>query len=157
MRDLDARASDDAAGEFSVEGAALRWAFDGPTLFLSELTGEPAAFERLFAAVETHAQFVEVLVGLVHGGPARHRGAVLGFELHLAALRDPRLRVLTQRWTGESRAVLARFAGPHDADRLDALLEGMIMHALLATEPQTPEVTRAAITRSLDEASDSRP
>ncbi|MEV5753140.1 TetR family transcriptional regulator [Actinoallomurus sp. NPDC052308] len=113
---------------------------------------QSAHFERLFEDVRTHEQFVEVLVDLVHGGPARHRGAVLGFELHLAALRDPDLRVLTEAWTRESRAVLARFTGPDDAARLDALLEGMIMHALLATVPEPREVTRAAIARTLDPA-----
>ncbi|MFI7615799.1 TetR/AcrR family transcriptional regulator [Nonomuraea terrae] len=113
---------------------------------------QSATFEKLFEDVETHEQFVEVLVDLVHGGPARHRSAVLGFELHLAALRDPDLRVLTQAWTWESRAVLARFTGPGTAARLDALLEGMIMHALLAAEPEPREATRAAIVQTLGPA-----
>ncbi|TDD56495.1 TetR family transcriptional regulator [Nonomuraea terrae] len=113
---------------------------------------QSATFEKLFEDVETHEQFVEVLVDLVHGGPARHRSAVLGFELHLAALRNPDLRVLTQAWTWESRAVLARFTGPGTAARLDALLEGMIMHALLAAEPEPREATRAAIVQTLGPA-----
>ncbi|MGW7574875.1 TetR/AcrR family transcriptional regulator [Streptomyces sp. NPDC054765] len=113
---------------------------------------QSAVFENLFQGVETHEQFVEVLVDLVHGGPARHRSAVLGFELHLAALRNPGLRALTQEWTEDSRTVLARFTGPDSAARLDALLEGMIMHALLTTAPESRERTRDAIDQTLGPA-----
>lgn len=113
---------------------------------------QSAVFQDLFEGVATHEQFLEVLVDLVHGGPARHRSAVLGFELHLAALRNPRLRALTQTWTEDSRTVLARFTGPESAARLDALLEGMIMHALLATAPDSRERTRDAIGSTLGPA-----
>lgn len=110
---------------------------------------QSTVFKGLFEDVQTREQFVGVLVDLVRGGPARHRSAVLGFELHLAALRNPELRALTQAWTRDSRTVLARFTGPDSAARLDALLEGMIMHALLTTVPEPRETTRAAITRTL--------
>jgi DNA-binding transcriptional regulator YbjK len=113
---------------------------------------QSADFEQRFAGVETKEQLTEVLCDLVHGGPGRRRSALLGFELHLAALRDPALRVLTQTWTGHSRSVLARFTGSGNAARLDALLEGMIMHALLAATPEPRETTRAAIARTLDDA-----
>ncbi|MCX4649370.1 hypothetical protein [Streptomyces sp. NBC_01446] len=83
---------------------------------------------------------------------ARHRSAVLGFELHLAALRNPGLRALTQAWTEGSRTVLARFAGPDSAARLGPLLEGMIMHALLTTAPESPEKTRDAIDQTIGPA-----
>jgi TetR/AcrR family transcriptional regulator, regulator of biofilm formation and stress response len=106
-------------------------------------------FERAFEGVETPEQFTDALVEFVHGGPARRRSALLGFELHLAALRDPELRVLTQRWTDHSRLILSRFTTPETAARLDALLEGMIMHELLATVPQPRAATRAAIVRNL--------
>lgn len=108
-----------------------------------------AEFENLFTAVRTREELVEVLVDLVQGGPSRRRSAVLGFELHLAALRNPDLRALTQKWTRDSRSVLARFTGPEIAGHLDALLEGMIMHALLTAEPEPREVTRAAIVQAL--------
>ncbi|MEV5718542.1 TetR family transcriptional regulator [Amycolatopsis mediterranei] len=106
---------------------------------------QTAVFERLFDDVGTREEFVEVLVDLVHASPARQRSAVLGFELHLAALRDPGLRVLAEAWTRSSQEVLARFVGAEAAARLDALLEGMIMHALLATGPRSREAARAAI------------
>ncbi|MEU9330265.1 TetR family transcriptional regulator [Streptomyces canus] len=53
-------------------------------------------YEALFAEVTSREDLIEVLVERVRGGPSRHRSAVLGFELHLAALRDPALRALTQ-------------------------------------------------------------
>lgn len=113
---------------------------------------QSAVFGNLFEDVETREQFIDVLVELVHGGPARHRSAVLGFELHLAALRNPGLRALTQSWTEDSRTVLARFTGPAGAARLDPLLEGMIMHALLTTAPESRERTRDAIDQTLGPA-----
>lgn len=108
-----------------------------------------AEYESLFTEVATRDELIDVLVDMVQGGPSRHRSAVLGFELHLAALRDPALRALTQEWTRAGRAVLARFSGPETAARLDALLEGMIMHALLSTDREPPEETRAAIVHAL--------
>ncbi|MFI0724280.1 TetR/AcrR family transcriptional regulator [Streptomyces sp. NPDC021224] len=113
-----------------------------------------AEYEALFAEVASREDLIEILVGLVLGGPSRHRSAVLGFELHLAALRDPALRALTQEWTGHSRAVLARFTGPETAARLDALLEGMILHALLSTEPgsEPDGEVRAAVVQALGPA-----
>ncbi|MEU6403336.1 TetR family transcriptional regulator [Streptomyces sp. NPDC046985] len=114
-----------------------------------------AAYETGFTEVKTREQLIDVLVGIVQGGPSRQRSAVLGFELHLAALRDPSLRALTQQWTNASRAVLARFTGPEAAARLDALLEGMIMQALLSTEPESRERIRAAIEQTLAPATGS--
>ncbi|MBA9050348.1 MULTISPECIES: TetR/AcrR family transcriptional regulator [Streptomyces] len=111
-----------------------------------------AEYEALFTEVASREDLVDVLVGQVEGGPSRYRSAVLGFELHLAALRDPALRALTQRWTAASRTVLARFTGPQTAARLDALLEGMIMQALLSTDRQPSECIRAAIMQALGAA-----
>ncbi|MFI2242684.1 TetR/AcrR family transcriptional regulator [Streptomyces chrestomyceticus] len=118
-------------------------------MYIEQRTAE---YEALFTQVTSREDLIEVLVELVQGGPSRHRSAVLGFELHLAALRDPALRALTQEWTKSSRAVLARLTNPETAARLDALLEGMIMHALLSTEPEPREETRAAIAQALGPA-----
>lgn len=114
-----------------------------------------AEYEALFTEVTSREGLIDVLVELVRGGPSRHRSAVLGFELHLAALRDPALRALTQEWTRSSRAVLARFTGPEAAARLDALLEGMIMHTLLSMEREPRADIRAAIVQTLGPATGS--
>jgi DNA-binding transcriptional regulator YbjK len=112
-----------------------------------------AEYEALFTGVDSREALIDVLVELVRGGPSRRRSAILGFELHLAALRDPALRALTQEWTASSRATLARFTGPETAARLDALLEGMIMHTLLSTARESLARTRAAIAQTLGPAS----
>jgi DNA-binding transcriptional regulator YbjK len=111
---------------------------------------QTAAFESLFDDVGTRDEFVEVLAGLVHASPARQRSAVLGFELHLAALRNPGLRVLAEAWTKDSQEVLARFVGAEAAAGLDELLEGMIMHALLASGPRSREAVRATIDKAVE-------
>jgi TetR/AcrR family transcriptional regulator, regulator of biofilm formation and stress response len=108
-----------------------------------------AEFEDLFTDVASREELIQVLVELVQQGPSRRRSAILGFELHLAALRNPELRALTQKWSRDSRATLGRVTSPEIAGRLDALLEGLIMHALLATEQEPQEATRSAITQAL--------
>ncbi|MFF2996642.1 TetR/AcrR family transcriptional regulator [Streptomyces sp. NPDC057950] len=109
-------------------------------------------YEALFTDVASREDLIDVLAELVRAGPSRRRSAILGFELHLAALRDPALRVLTQEWTRSSRTTLARFTGPEAAARLDALLEGMIMQTLVSTEREPLEETRAAIAQTLGPA-----
>ncbi|NEA39148.1 TetR family transcriptional regulator [Streptomyces sp. SID11385] len=107
-------------------------------------------FAAAFAEVRDRAGLLDVLVAQVREVRERRRSAVLGFELHLAALRDPALRALTEEWTAASRAVLARFTGPVAAGRVDAFLEGLILHALLAPTPEPEESTRAALAGLLD-------
>lgn len=73
----------DAAGTLSVDGAALRWAFDGPTLFLSDIAGDSAALERLFARADVFARgrFAEALVVRFRSGDAQQDVCRrLGFE-----------------------------------------------------------------------------
>ncbi|MET8557155.1 TetR family transcriptional regulator [Streptomyces sp. NPDC004959] len=107
-------------------------------------------FAAAFAEVPDRAGLLDVLVAQVREVTERRRSAVLGFELHLAALRDPGLRSLTEEWTAASRTVLARLTGPATANRVDALLEGLILRALLATAPEPEEETRAALSALLD-------
>jgi len=107
-------------------------------------------FAQRFDHVASRDQLVEALVELVVDlSGARRRDAVVSFELYLAAARDPALRAVTQAWTRDSRAVLARFLDPGSAAALDALLEGLIMHSLLSTGAATPEQTRLAIAHAL--------
>jgi DNA-binding transcriptional regulator YbjK len=143
------------AARAGVPLGSVTYHFDGLAELLAQAFGrhveqQSALFEALFAGVEGRERFLAVLVDLVCGRPGRERAAVLGFELHLAALRDPALRTLTEGWTRESRAVLARFTGPDAAARLDDLLEGMILHALLSTGQQSRRAVRDAIARTLD-------
>ena len=93
------------------------------------------SYAARFVAVRSRDQLLDVLVDLVVDVPERSRSGTIGFELHLAALRSPDLRDLTESWTTHSRAELERFLPDADAARMDALLEGLILHALLATRP----------------------
>ena len=113
-----------------------------------------AIFGRTFGAITTREELFAATVALVDGGPGRGRAAVLGFELHLAALRDPRMRDLTAAWTAASRAVLARLLHPAAAADLDAYLEGLILHSLVSPSPVPVEETRTSIARFLQTVDD---
>jgi DNA-binding transcriptional regulator YbjK len=118
-------------------------------LFVQE---QNTLYRARFEGVRTRDELVEIMARIVAGGPERHRSGVLGFELHLAALRNAELRHLTEEWSAESRQVLGRFLDPVDAARVDALLEGMILHALLATVPPAYEDALAQISGAVPDS-----
>jgi TetR/AcrR family transcriptional regulator, regulator of biofilm formation and stress response len=111
------------------------------------------SYEAHFTELCTTEDLVAALVDLVHGavGADADEWAVT-YELYLAALRDPALRNVTERWMRASRSVLERFVDPDTARALDALIEGLIMHRMLSTAPSTRRQTRLAVTRILAEA-----
>jgi DNA-binding transcriptional regulator YbjK len=87
---------------------------------------------------------------LVHGAVGAGAGEwAVAYELYLAALRDPSLRAVTERWMRASRAVLERFVDPDTARSLDALIEGLVMHRMLSTAPASRDRTRTAVRRFL--------
>ncbi len=114
------------------------------------------AFAQVFVGVSCRADLLDALVALVRSSRSRPRSAVLGFELHLAALRHDGLRALTRRWTQESREVLAGFTDCGTAAHLDDLLEGMILHELIAEDPENARSVREAIQRLLGPAAGER-
>lgn len=105
-----------------------------------------AHFEDV-ASTEDLAEAVTALV-LGNAGGGDEQWAV-SYELYLAALREPSLRDVTERWMLASRAVLERFVDADTARSLDALIEGLIMHRMLSTAPASPAQTRAAVDRML--------
>ncbi len=117
--------------------------------FRLHVAQQRVAFEALFAHVTSRDELVAVLVDLVRSSRTRSRSAVLGFELHLAALRHQGLGTVTRGWTQDSRDVLAEFTDRETAARLDELVEGMILHELIAEGPATAVELRAAIERML--------
>ncbi|MEU7148881.1 TetR family transcriptional regulator [Streptomyces sp. NPDC045456] len=120
--------------------------------FARHVERQARVFENRFKDIETHEHFVDVLVGLVHEGPARHRSAVLGFESHLAALRDPRTAHPDTDVDGgqPQRSRPFRRSGRDSPPRRPA--GGGIMHALLMAAPESREATRDAIARTLGPA-----
>ncbi|MCW3845491.1 TetR family transcriptional regulator C-terminal domain-containing protein, partial [Micromonospora yasonensis] len=75
------------------------------------------------------------------------RSAVLAYELYAAAARNPQLRVITQAWMDSTRRSLQRHFDPDTAEALDALIEGLILHATLSTRPVDAEKIRDSIRR----------
>lgn len=109
-----------------------------------------ARYEARFAAVTDREQLVDAVTALVlddAGGDADDWA--VSYELYLAALRDPALREITERWMRTSRAVLERHVDPVTARALDALVEGLVMHKLLSTAPVSREDTRAIVDRAV--------
>lgn len=147
------------AAQAGVPLAALTYHFASLADLLAQGFGwytaaQSVRFAAHFEHVASHEQLVEALVDIVIGDPA-DGSAVVGFELHLAALRDPSLRTIIQSWTQASREVLGRFTDPDSAADLDALLEGLILHRLLAPAPISRDRARATVLRGLPPRSDS--
>ncbi|XXX74580.1 TetR family transcriptional regulator [Sorangium sp. So ce134] len=93
------------------------------------------------AAVEL---LVEHLTADLLGSP---RDLVLSVELYVAAARRPALRAVTQAWMLRSRRALELHFDPVTARELDALIEGLVLHSALSTDPMTAEQIRHAIYR----------
>lgn len=109
-----------------------------------------ARFDERMEAAPDHESAVDALVGfLVEELVTSTRDLVLTVELYLAATRRPPLRAVTQAWMLRSRRTLERHFDPVTAREVDALIEGLVLHSALSTDPMTPEQVRAAITRHL--------
>ncbi|WP_017936374.1 TetR/AcrR family transcriptional regulator [Nocardioides sp. Iso805N] len=101
-----------------------------------------------FAGVVDRAGLLDAVTALVEGNAgADPADWAIAFELYLAALRDPELRTVTQGWMEASRATLGRFLDPETARGVDALIEGMVIHHMLATEPAPAGEVRRVFAR----------
>lgn len=105
--------------------------------------------ERLAAAPDREAA-IEAVVSLVADDLLGSQDdLVLAVELYVAAARNPALRAVTQAWMARSRQALERHFDATTARELDALLEGLVLHSALSTDPMTPEQIRHAVRRFL--------
>lgn len=94
------------------------------------------AFATHFRPVQTTAELVDAITDLLHGDAvAVARDWIVVHELYVAALRDPALRVITETWQRSSQEALERIVPPSTARRLDALIEGLALQAMLAPAP----------------------
>jgi DNA-binding transcriptional regulator YbjK len=75
------------------------------------------------------------------------RALVLAVELYVAAGRCPALRVVTQAWMLRSRRAFELHFDPVTARELDALVEGLVLHQWLSTDPMTSDEVRHALLR----------
>jgi TetR/AcrR family transcriptional regulator, regulator of biofilm formation and stress response len=101
-----------------------------------------AAGDRVAAADVLVDHLTEDLLG-------SGRDLVLTVELYVAAARNPELRNLTQAWMLRSRQTLERHFDPVTARELDALVEGLVLHSALSTDPMTAAQIRHAIHRHI--------
>lgn len=107
-------------------------------------------FEERMAAAPDAAAAVEEIIRHVCGDLLGDRhDLVLTVELYAAAARRPALLSVTQAWMGRSRRALERHFDPTTARELDALIEGLMLHSALSTDPMTPEQVAHAVYRLL--------
>jgi TetR/AcrR family transcriptional regulator, regulator of biofilm formation and stress response len=157
----------DVIAAHGVAGASHRAIAQAADVPLGSTTYHFASLDELHAAaftthVETVARrfdlqmqrapdreaAVDALVGhLVADLLGQPRDLVLAVELYVAAARNPALRRVTQDWMTRSRRSLERHFDPVTARELDALVEGLVLHSALSTDPMTPEEIRHAIHR----------
>jgi DNA-binding transcriptional regulator YbjK len=108
------------------------------------------AYEAHFQGVRNVDDVVEAVTDLVHGDAgADPRDWAIAYELYLAALRDPALRSVTESWMRRSRSVLERFVDATTARGVDALIEGLVMHKILSTDPVSRAQTREIVARAV--------
>ena len=72
---------------------------------------------------------------------------LLSLELYVLAARDVRYRQLMERWQHTARGIFAVHFDATTARMVDALLEGLILHAALSTEPVDPEFIAESVAR----------
>jgi DNA-binding transcriptional regulator YbjK len=115
-----------------------------------------AGYAAHFHDVRSAEDLITALTNLVHD-PGPKRDWVIGYELHLAALRDPALASVTESWMRAGRNALEQFLDPPSARLVDALLAGLGMHRELSTDPPPWEQTRDHVSRVLAGASVKEP
>jgi DNA-binding transcriptional regulator YbjK len=90
----------------------------------------------------------DAVVGLIHADLLdSQRELVLTTELYTLAARKPEFRTLTCAWMARSRRVLRRFFDEPTTHMLDALIEGLFIHAALDTTPPDRDRTVEAVRR----------
>ena len=105
-------------------------------------------FDERMRAAPDRAAALDVLVEHLTGDLlGSQRDLVLAVELYTAAARDPALRAVTQDWMSRSRRSLERHLDPVTARELDALVEGLVLHSALSTDPMDADQIRSALRR----------
>jgi DNA-binding transcriptional regulator YbjK len=103
--------------------------------------------ERMRAAPDLDAALDALARHLCADLMGDERLLVMAVELYVAAARRPGLRAVTQGWMERSRRALELHFDPVTARELDALIEGLVLHQSLSTDPMTPDQVRHALIR----------
>jgi DNA-binding transcriptional regulator YbjK len=129
-----ARAADVPLGSLTYHFASLDELL--AAAFARHVDDVAARFEERMRAAPDRAAALETLVGHVTGDLlGSPRDLVLAVELYVAAARNPALRAVTQDWMARSRRSLEHHLDPVTAREVDALVEGLVLHSALSTEP----------------------
>ncbi|HEX2133916.1 MAG TPA: TetR family transcriptional regulator [Actinophytocola sp.] len=98
--------------------------------------------EELSVSRDLPATFVELVTGCL----ADREQALLEYELYLAAARAPELRPVAALWLDGLRGICARVAGgPERGFALAALVDGMLLQALVTGGPLDADGLRAGV------------
>ncbi|MDQ7905424.1 TetR family transcriptional regulator [Phytohabitans sp. ZYX-F-186] len=117
---------------------------------LRHLTEEMVAgLDAWEAALEGSADVPATLAGLMADYLADRGQALLETELYVAAARRPELRPLARTWGDGLVRILAAHAEPAGARAAAALLDGVLVHALVRDEPLDLPALRASLTKLL--------
>jgi DNA-binding transcriptional regulator YbjK len=107
-------------------------------------------FDRRLAAATDREAAVEAVISLVSEDLlGSGHDLVLTVELYAAAARNPALKTVTQAWMRRSRAALESHFDATTARELDALIEGLVLHSALSTDPMNAGEIRHAVERYL--------
>ena len=107
-----------------------------------------AALEHRMRAAEDKDAALEALTAhLSRDLLGAERALVLAVELYVAAARRPALRTVTRAWMLRSRRALELHFDAVTARELDALIEGLVWHQWLSTDPMTDTQVRHALYR----------
>ena len=141
-----ARAADVPLGSTSYHFATLDELLAAAFTVHAEAVAD-ALDQRMQVAANREAALDALASHLAQDVLGADRVLVLAVELYLAAVRRPRLRAVTQAWMVRSRRALELHFDPVTARELDALIEGLVLHQALSTEPMTTEQVRHALLR----------
>ncbi len=110
--------------------------------------GIATRYENWFREAANADEAREAVVGLIHADLLdSQRELVLTTELYTLAAREPEFRTLTCAWMARSRRALRRFFDEPTTHMLDALIEGLFIHAALDTTPPDRDRTVEAVRR----------
>ncbi|NUW34705.1 TetR family transcriptional regulator [Nonomuraea sp. SMC257] len=143
-----ARAADVPLGSMTYHFASLDEVL--AEAFTRHADSVARVFEKRLRAARDREAAVDAVITLVADDllGSRH-DLVLSVELYVAAARNPALRTVTQAWMARSRQALELHFDATTARELDALIEGLVLHSALSTDPMTPEQIRHAVHRFL--------
>jgi len=141
-----ARAADVPLGAITYHFASLDDLL--AAAFTSHVDAVAPRFDERMRAAQDSGAVLEYLVDHPTGDLLDSaRDLVLAVELYVAAARNPALRTVTQDWMARSRRSLERHFDPVTARQLDALVEGLLLHSALSTDPMDRDEIRSALRR----------